>query len=202
MDGLEFITSLVRALAWPAAVVVAVLVLRRSLAGMLEVPLKRLRVSPTGVEAEWGQSRDRVVTSLVPSVPGQAETRTFEMRSDNDFAREMLRLATERSPISAVAACEQEIGRQLAMLLDRAGETGASSHSVRELAHAAYERGLITPATQNAVEGLAVMRDLALLEDGGRRLDLGKATEFIGLTVAVLYAIRQPVTRSPGDGER
>jgi hypothetical protein len=63
--------------------------------------------------------------------------------------------------------------------------------TVSELAQAALERDLITSSTKDAIDGLVVMHTLALLEEGGRRLDVGKAIEFITFTEAVLYTIKQ-----------
>ncbi len=48
MDGLSFVASLVRSLAWPAAVVVAVVVLRHPSVGWLAVPPRRVKVGPGG----------------------------------------------------------------------------------------------------------------------------------------------------------
>ena len=61
MDGLSFVASLVRSLAWPAAVVVAVVVLRRPFVGWLAVPPRRVKVGtgrgsrPSGLNKrpEW-----------------------------------------------------------------------------------------------------------------------------------------------------
>ena len=48
VDGLSFVASLVRSLAWPAAVVVAVVVLRHPSVGWLAVPPRRVKVGPGG----------------------------------------------------------------------------------------------------------------------------------------------------------
>jgi hypothetical protein len=57
VDGLSFVAALVRSLAWPAAVVVAVVVLRRPLVRWLAVPPRRVKVGPGGVEAEWSDPK-------------------------------------------------------------------------------------------------------------------------------------------------
>ena len=106
MDGLSFVASLVRSLAWPGAVVIAVVVLRRPLVGWLAMPPRRLKVGPGGVEAEWSEQTARVVGSLTPKPggagavpePGEAAPEA------SDFAREMLALVDAASPIAAVEA--------------------------------------------------------------------------------------------------
>ena len=53
MTRLAFIASLVHSLAWPAAIAVAVIVLRRRIGGALGRGVRRARAGP--VEAESGQ---------------------------------------------------------------------------------------------------------------------------------------------------
>jgi len=48
VDGLSFVASLVRSLAWPAAVVVAVVGVRHPSVGWLAVPPRRVKVGPAG----------------------------------------------------------------------------------------------------------------------------------------------------------
>ena len=67
---MSFAASLVRSLAWPAAVVTGVVVLRRPLVGWLAVPPRRVKVGPAGVEAEWPEQAARVVGSLTAGGPG------------------------------------------------------------------------------------------------------------------------------------
>jgi hypothetical protein len=201
VDGLSFVAALVRSLAWPAAVVVAVVVLRRPLVRWLAVPPRRVKVGPGGVEAEWSEQTARVVESLTPKRGGTEAPET------SDFAREMLALVDTASPIAGVEASYQQVGRALADIIEEARPGAAAGLNVAQLVRAAHARGLIDTANLNAVEGLGVMHTMAVLDGNGERLEPARAREFVALAEAVLYALRtqarpddKPATlgRAPG----
>ena len=192
MDGLSFVASLVRSLAWPGAVVIAVVVLRRPLVRWLAVPPRRVKVGPGGVEAEWSEQTARVVGSLTPKPggagavpePGEAAPEA------SDFAREMLALVDAASPIAAVEASYQQVGRALADMVEQAEPGAAAGLNVARLARAAHARGLVNTANLDAVEGLGVMHTMAVLDTNRERLEPAKAREYVALAEAVLYALR------------
>ncbi len=192
MDWLSFVASLVRSLAWPAAVVVAVVVLRRPLVGWLAVPPRRVKVGPGGVEAEWSEQTARVVESLTPKPGGTGEVPEpgAAVPEASDFAREMLTLVDTASPIAAVEASYQQVGRVLADMVETSEPGSAAGLNVGQLARAAHARGLISTANLSAVEGLGVMHTMAVLDTNGERLEPAKAREFVALAEAVLYALR------------
>ncbi len=192
MDGLSFVASLVRSLAWPAAVVAAVLVWRRPLVGWLAVPPRRVKVGPGGVEAEWSEQTARVVGSLTPKQGGTEASPGpgGGVPEASDFAREMLALVDTASPIAAVEASYQQVGRALADMVESAEPGAAVGLNVGQLARAAHARGLINTANLRAVEGLGVMHTMAVLDTNGERLEPAKAREFVALAEAVLYALR------------
>ena len=71
MDWKELVASLVSSLAWPAAIMVLVVVLRKQLAagvGRLidRVWLSKLKAGPSGLEAEFRQLLDQAGTTSVP----------------------------------------------------------------------------------------------------------------------------------------
>lgn len=191
MDGLSFAASLVRSLAWPAAVVTGVVVLRRPLVGWLAVPPRRVKVGPAGVEAEWPEQAARVVGSLTAGGPGGEQAPQIAGAVEgSDFVREMLALIDTASPMAAIEACYQRVGRVLAEMIE-AAEPGASAGlNVAGLARLAHARGLINTTNLNAVEGLGVMHTLAMLDGNGTRLDPAKAREYVALSEGVLYALR------------
>ena len=192
MDGLSFVASLVRSLAWPAAVVTAVVVLRHPLVRWLAVPPRRVKVGPGGVEAEWSEQTARVVESLTPKQrgtgtvpePGGAVTEA------SDFAREMLALVDTASPIAAVEASYQQVGRALVDMVEKSEPGSAAGLNVAQLARAAHARGLISTGNLDAVEGLGVMHTMAVLDTNGERLEPARAREFVALAEAVVYALR------------
>jgi hypothetical protein len=52
MDWLDFISSMTKALAWPAAIVASLLIFRKSISRMLP-DIRRLKAGPSGLELEW-----------------------------------------------------------------------------------------------------------------------------------------------------
>jgi hypothetical protein len=140
---------------------------------------------------KW-QTPGRLIERIVTTVTSRAHKGDVFLRTPgttspavSTFAAEMLRLATEASPLAAVGACDQKIGDQLRTMLNQAG--AASRGNMSELALQARERGLINDRTFEAVKGLGVMHTLALL--GDRDVDMSKAREYIGLTEGVLFAL-------------
>jgi hypothetical protein len=76
---------------------------------------------------------------------------------------------------------------------DGAGDVGGLN--VTELAFLAGERSLINTSTREGIEGIAVMHTMAVLDDGGRRLQEFQAREYIGLSEGLLLALRLPLQR-------
>jgi hypothetical protein len=66
MDWFEFIASLVNSLAWPMAVVILVLILRKPLAGLIPL-LQRLKYKD--LELEFGRRVEEVSEKLVAAIP-------------------------------------------------------------------------------------------------------------------------------------
>lgn len=67
--------------------------------------------------------------------------------------------------------------------------------NVTELAFLAAERALINRPTREVIEGIAVMHTMAVLDDGGRKLQEHQAREYIGLAEGLLLALRLPLQR-------
>lgn len=57
MSAPEFISSLVDSLAWPAAVIAMVVILRSPLSGLLTGPVKRWKAGPSGVEVAYWEEQ-------------------------------------------------------------------------------------------------------------------------------------------------
>jgi hypothetical protein len=146
--------------------------------------------------AVWQQQLVEVETNMRAARGGEV-TRPWHIDQQPDlsgaspFVREMLELA-HRTPIGAVAACEQRIAARLREVLEANLQGDISGLNMTDLAKVARERGLINDATRNGIDGLGVMHTMALLEDGGLRLEERRAREYIALTEGVLLALRLP----------
>jgi hypothetical protein len=186
MSGFQLIASLTQSLAWPLAVVVAAFVLRKPLARIVaNRPPQRVKAGP--FEVEW----ERLIAETEKEIEGAAEA----PRSDPSLPSlvEELRPATEAAPEVAVLEAYRTVEQELCRLIgdDVALNRPLERSGAVRLARIAQEKGLITTDTARAIEGLSVMRNLAA-HSSGREITPEKATDFLVLVDAVLYALRQP----------
>jgi hypothetical protein len=136
VDGLQFVSSIVASLAWPAAVVIIVVVLRRSIAGVLDGPVKLLKVGPGGVELEkWDRAAAEVRSEVgTPPAPGEeiGPVRVTEAgpapEPEPAFGlREELQTIAEAAPRAAVVEAFGRIERQLRSMSARSSQTRRST---------------------------------------------------------------------------
>jgi len=178
----QFIASLVQSLAWPAALVLVAVVFRVQLRRLLTGQLRRLKAGP--IEAEFDRliSHVRTELPLVQAVPGAVAV--------SDELSDLVRT----SPRAAILEAHERIEALLRDALEQAGERVDDADSAAALARRAGDRELITPQSANAVEGLAVMRNLAAHEVSGEVTPEG-ATRYLVLADSVLFALRANLRR-------
>lgn len=183
VSGLEFVASLVRSLAWPAAVIALGLVFRTTLTTALSGHLTRLKAGPGGLELEW-EFAASVVAERVghPAQSATADERQRELAQQAHIA-----------PDTVMQRSYDDIERALRDLTLPVDPGAAHRYGAHGVAGIAHQHGLISDATLNAVEGLSVMRTLAMLGDE-TRVTPERALEFATLADAVLFAIRQDAT--------
>lgn len=176
MSALEFISSV----AWPLAVLAIALLFRRPLSDALRSASGALSAGP--FRLEWQRRAEEVEADLArPSSISRGEIGGAAGRLDE---------IAEVSPTGAIVEAFGQIEAVLRSLLEQKGiEDLDRPWSVRRLAEVARERGLITAETENAIEGLSVMRNLAA-HGGQEDVSPQRAREFVALTHAVLYAIQ------------
>jgi hypothetical protein len=183
VSTLQLVVALVQALAWPLVVLVAVLILRPALVELLgREGLRRLKAGP--LEAEWERQISRTEAEL--DVPPVAPTDLGGLVSDD--LGEVARRAPAAAVLEAFARVERELRRVVgpAPAADRRGAVS--------LARLALERELLPKATVRAVEGMAVLRNLAA--HGRGEVLVEQALEYLTLTDGVLFAVTQG-----GDGD-
>ncbi len=192
MDGLAFTASLVQSLAWPSSAVVIVVVLRKPIGAALQ-RLSKAKVGP--VEAEFDQELAEVRKELqraseaAQSVEGAGEG-LVPMLS---LPEELTRLA-EASPRAAVLEAFARIEARLAELLTDAGVEVIGAQSGVALARLAHRHELVSSETLNAVEGLAVMRNLAA-HSPTDDISVERARDYLALADTTLYPLRTKPTR-------
>lgn len=137
----------------------------------------------------WAQQGERVRASLgVVSMSNGMPTSPIAISElPADGAENLL----ARPGVDAISVAHQRLGRQLSEMANAAGISNIDSLNATELAYRAFEEGLITEVTRNAVEGLGVMHTLALLKNHSG-IDSSHVQEYLELTEATLFALRMP----------
>lgn len=186
MSGFEFASSLVGSLAWPLVALIVAGLFRRQLSALLSRPLSSLKAGP--LEAVW----DRQVAEVEAELPRiSVEAPLSRGAADTDRLREIARVAPAAAVLAAFALVEEQL-RQL--LMDSGEDVGQGGAT--QMARRALEAGLVRPEAVKAVEGAAVLRNLAA---HGREIDLdeARALDYLALIDAVSFALgHQP--RPPG----
>ncbi|HEX5308254.1 MAG TPA: hypothetical protein VFW38_04165 [Solirubrobacteraceae bacterium] len=203
MDTKQFIASLISSLAWPGAVIAVVLLFRKQLAGLLTGgPLKRLKAGP--VELEFDRIAATVEARLEVAEPGAAEAPpapagVAQIEGVRDAARQALhgsalRDLAERAqvwPPGAVIEGFMLVEAELRELVEAAEESSDGFRlGAAQLARRAVQHGVITPSTAEAVDGIAVMRNL-VAHGGEREVTEERAIDYLTLVDGVLFAIRR-----------
>jgi hypothetical protein len=186
VSGLAFTASVLHSLAWPAAAVVIAVMLRKPITAVLNRGVRRLRAGPVEVEFDQGLAE---VDAEVRRIPELTEPAGAPQRGGS--LADELATAAEVSPEAAVVAAFSRIERRLAEILDGAAVSRDRVVSARALARLAREHDLINDETLAAVDGLAVLRNLAAHPSStGATIGADRARDFLVLADAVLYALR------------
>lgn len=184
MDGMEFVASLVRSLAWPTAVVVIAVLFRSSIRSTLDGQIKRWKAGPAGVEIEYWEQTAAVARRQLPADADEQAEQTL----GGGLAGELGPVAAA-APGAAVMEAFSRVERELRRIT--AGVEPAEQlerMGARQLAVVAQRHGRISPESLNAIDGLSVMRNLAAHGRAGE-LDETRALEFVHLADAVLFAL-------------
>lgn len=191
MSALEFIAALVRALAWPAALLAVVLLLRPAIVELLgREGLRRFKAGP--LEAEWEREVIRTEAELGVGSVGELPA----AGSKAELSEELIEVA-RRAPAAAVLEAYARIERELRRILDHAQVPETELLAGARLARLAVEHDLISRADAHAVEGVSVLRNLAA--HGRAQVSEQQAREYLALADGVLYALRHDA--SDGRGE-
>ena len=182
MNWEAFVASLVHSLAWPAAAMAVVIVLRKPIGAVLGQGVRRLKAGP--VEVEFDQLQAEVREELARS-PELAEAQVPAPAAS--LREELARLAVV-SPPAAVLEAYKRIEGRLAEMLASAGVESPGRVSGRVLAGVARQHDLISDETLAAIEGLSVLRNLTAHAGGDIGVD--RANDYLALADAVLYALR------------
>ena len=150
---------------------------------MFSVPLERLQ--GPGFDARFGKQMLKVekIAEELPEAKEQPDPPEPLLSSE-------LEETAEVSPATAVLEATERLERELASRVQEAGGWVFSGAGLVSLARQALDSNLISPETANAVQGIAVLRNLAA-HDRMSRLSATQAQEYLSLVDATIFAVRQ-----------
>jgi len=190
MSGMQFIVDFVKAVAWPAALVVVVAFLRRPIVDILmqlASGLRRLRAGKSDAEFDQiaGQTRAELTATVSSGAAGQPAIPVL-LR----FAR-----AADEDPASAIAQAFGAVEVALRELLGSSGKlVPVGSGDPTAVARFARDQGLVPESVVRAVDGVVALRNLANADPTQMTRD--HAVKFLALVDALLYAISTQRERS------
>jgi len=161
---LEFISSLASSLAWPALVLVVVLMLKEPIKDVLSSsrPLKSLKAGPGGLEMEYALDAAQVELEKAqaerPTSPGPAPQPALPPTQEPLY---------RVSPAAAVLLSFATLERALRIALAEGKPDASRSRwrSVQALARQAVQVGILTESERRAIDELAEIR--AYIAHGG-----------------------------------
>jgi hypothetical protein len=174
---------------WPAAVVCIAVVFRNQLKTLLTDRLRHFEAGP--IKADFDRAASKVEATLGEAgiaVPAHAE------------APDLTNLAAQ-APEMVIAEAFGLVEQELRSALEATGDPLPEDAEAAQLMQIAADRGLINRLTVNAIEGVTVMRNLAI--HGPRRdITTKQVDEYLALIESVVFAIRQNVKRYEADDQR
>jgi hypothetical protein len=189
LGWMSFVASLAQSAAWPAAVFVIVILIRKPLQEAVTHRLRRLKAGPIEAEfdAEAMEVRDEV--RRIPEVAA-AEPRQGAVSLVDELAQ-----LVDVSPRGAVMEAFGRIEARLGDLL-RAVGLSPPKRTAWQVADLAFDEHLISSETLDAVLGLQKLRNLAA---HGAHDEIGRdrARDYLAMADAVLYAMRERPGPSP-----
>lgn len=177
MTLLEFIADIVASLAWPVAIVVAMLLLRRYIPDTLRA-LRRVKIS--GFELELEKTRAEVQEALFEQGGRGAEP----VQGVEDLTLKASKQDPVASILGSYAALESELRKRLAL----AGVPDIEGKTAVQLVTIGVRKGVFGEASADAVRGIAVMRNLAA-HGRADRVTVQEAVEYASLVEATIYAL-------------
>ena len=161
MTGLEFLSATIGQLVWPIVVVVLVLLLKEPIKKIAASPrLTRVKVGPSGLEAEFKQELDEVERELESGpAENEVEPPANVEAAGSDFRLEMERLAAV-APRSVVLESFVRLESFLRNSIDVPdGERGPRFVPMRTLGRIAVEQGLLTSNEASVLDELTYLRN-------------------------------------------
>jgi hypothetical protein len=197
VDYLLAAAAILGAVAWPVVLLIVLLAFRRPLRDALEHLIEfRFGSTVAKFSREGGEVGASLVESLVESKT--AEPNTAE-QTPRPALRDLYAERAESNPLSAILLAYGAVESWYdQMLTERGIENHSPGHrklGVRDLSRLAVERGLLPDSTLRQVDGLSIMRDLAV---HGRveEVTSEQAREYLVLVDGLLYSLDSELAKS------
>ena len=188
MSGFQFVVDLFEALAWPAAIVVIVIFLRRPIVDILmqlASGLRRLRSGQSDAEFDRIVSQVKAELTATVSAGGPAALPVL-LR----FAA-----AAEADPAAAITQAYAAVEAALRELLGSTGKlVPVGSGDPTAVARFARDQGLVPESIVRAVDGMVTLRNAVTADPS--RVTSDQAATFLALVDALLFAITASRDRS------
>ncbi|WP_091366137.1 HepT-like ribonuclease domain-containing protein [Geodermatophilus telluris] len=188
MSATELVVELVKALAWPLAVVVLVLLLRPFIADRLT------DFEAFGVRAQFRELTEEAQRSAEQA----AETSTGQGSEPSPDAitsvDEDLYVAAERDPTKAIIAAYERVVDKVRERLAAAGLRAPESNSGLQLARIGHDSGVIDASTAEAIRSMAELRNRVV--HGRKEIRSAEAIDYLTAADNVLYSLSRDAGRS------
>ena len=184
----ELVVELVKALAWPIAVVALVVLLRPFLADRLT------DFEAFGVRARFRELAEEAERSA--EQPAEAGDENPSETASDDLAGvdEDLYAVAERDPTRAIIAAYERVMEELGERLAEAGIGASMSSSGLQLARLARDRGIVDESTADAIVSMAELRNL--VAHGRKKVRSAEAVDYLAAADNVLYSLSRRTARS------
>lgn len=195
VDWLTAVAGLLSAIVWPGVVLAIFIAFRRPIGNAIQ-HLIEFRFG--GATMRFEHVRGQVSASLVTTLADQrAASGSSETPSSRPLLREYYAERIHENPLNAILEAYEAIegwyDRTLAAhdieVRDREKKLG-----VREMSRIAVEHGLLPSSTISQLDGLGIMRDLAIQQRDA--VTPQRAQEFLVLVDAVLYTLDTELGKS------
>jgi hypothetical protein len=192
---MEFIASLIRSLAWPTVILVVALLFRSKIIELLTPAIRRFKAGP--FEVEWDRAISEAEVKL--EQPGLTPIEASITLSGSLVAElgPLAKSMPSAAVMEAAARVEGELQSKVADTLSGWGFDVTAPAGLGALSRFAHKYNVISAETARAIEGLAVLRNMAV---HGRAADTtaGRALDYLHLADAVMFAM----SHTPGTGGR
>lgn len=196
MQFLQLFVTLIGHIAWPVALLIVVLVFRRPLLDHLPTLVS---IRGGGFEAQFAAQRDSVEDNIQEAVLALAEdslaTRQAHSEDGTDGSSVEARGFTGEAAeaLAIINSSWGAVSTRIDELLTRA-EVSEKHIPVFVKLRMLREKGFLTEAETDSVQGLNEMRNLAVHSPAGE-LNMRKSKEFLALASAQMYLLDRAIRR-------